>query len=223
MSKTAHFFVDEADTVESSLRLTLTHDTRDNPFVPTRGDKVSVFGNLSGGPLGFDTDTYGLGLNGKRYVSLWWGHVLSLRYRYEVVDEYGSTDLMPIGSRLFLGGGRTLRGFDYRDVGPKVQRADLLEGSDSYRPVGGRSLALAGAEYAVPIVTNFRLATFYDTGNVWWDAYELELDDFASSWGVGLRLDIPGFPIRVDRAWVIEKDDDLTDEDAWTIWIGYDY
>ena len=34
---------------------------------------------------------------------------------------------------------------------------------------------------------------------------------------------LPGFPIRIDRAWVIEKDVDLTDEDKWVIWIGHEY
>ena len=64
---------------------------------------------------------------------------------------------------------------------------------------------------------------FYDTGNVWRDAYELDTSDLASSAGVGLRLDMPGFPIRIDRGWIIEPDDELTDDDPWVVWIGYDY
>jgi len=40
---------------------------------------------------------------------------------------------------------------------------------------------------------------------------------------MGIRLDMPGFPIRIDRAWAIEKDDEYTQEDNWVIWIGYDY
>jgi outer membrane protein assembly factor BamA len=60
-------------------------------------------------------------------------------------------------------------------------------------------------------------------GGVWRDAYEFNADNLASSTGVGLRLDMPGFPIRIDRAWDVEADDELTDTDNWVIWIGYDY
>jgi hypothetical protein len=34
---------------------------------------------------------------------------------------------------------------------------------------------------------------------------------------------MPGFPIRVDRAFVMDPDDEYTDADDWVIWIGYDY
>jgi hypothetical protein len=37
-----------------------------------------------------------------------------------------------------------------------------------------------------------------------------------------VRLDVPGFPIRIDRAWAVEKDRDITKEDEWVVWIGFD-
>lgn len=220
-----YFFEQERNATESSLKMTLTHDTRDNPFFPSRGNKVSAFGKVAGGIFGFDTDVYNLGFRSWHYLPLWYGHVLSLRTRYEVVEAYGDIEDVPISHRLFLGGGRTLRGFDYRDVGPKVIREATSAGvtTVSHRPYGGQSLALASLEYTVPLVARVRLAGFYDTGNAWRDLYELDLNDLASSAGVGIRLDMPGFPIRVDRAWVLEKDDELTDKDSWVVWIGYDY
>jgi len=48
------------------------------------------------------------------------------------------------------------------------------------------------------------------------------VDHTASSTGVGVRFDMPGFPIRIDRAWEVEKDNDLTDVDEWVFWIGFD-
>jgi len=216
-----YFFEREEDRTESSLRLTLTHDTRNNPFIPTRGTRVTLFGSVSGGYLGFDTDVYGLGARVVQYVPLWFGHVLSARARYEIVEAYGDAETVPIGNRLFAGGGRTIRGFDYRDVGPKV----IPVGSSTvrYRPVGGQSLAIATAEYTVPLVEGLRLAAFYDIGNVWREPYEFDPDRLASSAGIGARIDLPGFPVRIDYAWVIDKDHPITDEDPWVIWIGYDY
>lgn len=225
-SSEEEYYFREEDRLSSSLKTTLTHDTRDNPFIPTRGNRVKLFTSISGGPLGFDTDIYELGISATRYMPLWYKHVLSVCARCETVEEYGDTTEVPIGDRLFIGGGRTLRGFEYRDVGPKVIRTvETEEGGEEiyHRPVGGKSLAMASAEYTIPIVSGIRIATFFDIGNVWGDAYDFQLDRLASSAGVGIRLDIPGFPIKVDRAWVIEKDDEFTDMDAWVFWIGYDY
>jgi outer membrane protein insertion porin family len=217
----AYDLLQNEDRMESTLSLTLTHDTRNNPLVATRGLRASVFGELSGGPLGFDTDIYQVGAQASQYIPLWWKHVLSLRARYEVVEPYGDTEEVPLADRLFLGGGHTLRGFQWRDVGPKAVPAGGPEGA--YKSVGGRTLAMASAEYTVPIVEILRLACFYDIGNVWRDAYATDFTPLASSAGVGIRVDIPGFPIRVDRAWVIEKDRPITKEDPWVVWIGYDF
>jgi len=207
------------DDIKSQLRLTFTHDTRNHPFIPTEGRRVSIFGKVAGGPLGFDTDVFGMGIRAKQYMSLWYGHVLSLYGRWETIDEYGDTDEIPIAERLFIGGGRTLRGYDYRDVGPKA-RPEPDDGS--HRPYGGRSLGMASLEYTVPIVEGIRLAGFFDIGNVWPDSYDLDLSNLASSAGVGIRFDLPGFPIRIDRAWTIDKDNEITDEEHWVFWIGYD-
>lgn len=215
-------FEREEDFTKSSLRLTLTHDVRDNPFVPTRGQRMVAYGELTGGPLGFDTDIYELGFRTTHYVPLWFGHVFNFRTRMAVVDTYGETEEVPIGDRMFMGGGRTLRGFKYRDVGPKVRLADQQEDDRYHKHVGGRSLAMANVEYTIPLISGLRLAFFYDIGNVWREAYTYHFDNMASSAGIGLRLDVPGFPVRVDRGWVLDADSPYTDEDAWVIWIGFD-
>jgi outer membrane protein insertion porin family len=208
--------------VASSVSSTWTRDTRDNFFVPTRGSKVYAQGTLMGGPLGFDTELYDLEAGGSLYVPLWWRHVLSFRARGEVVEAYGSTDQVPLSERLFAGGARTVRGFRYRWVGPKAERAD---GTPEVRPAGGQSLAVASAEYTVPIpgIPKFRFATFYDIGNVWYDPYDFDLSKYAAGAGVGLRLDIPGFPMRFDYAWPVKKDDPRSRTENWSFWIGYGF
>lgn len=215
------YFTEINNTIKSTFGVKLTHDTRNSPFVPTRGDRFVAGADLSGGPMGFDTEIYELSATGAHYQPLWWKHVLSLRTRAEVVEAYGDMDEVPISDRLFLGGGRTVRGYHYRDVGPKAIRT-LESGEVIHRPIGGNSMAMASAEYAVPIVSALRLAAFYDVGNVWRDSYEFDLSDLASSYGVGLRFDIPGFPIRIDYAWPLEKDSPLTNTDRWNFWIGFE-
>lgn len=215
-------FSDEAGRyMASRLRLNWSQDMRDRPFVPTRGYQLSAFTGASGGILAGDLDVYEVGLNARYYLPLWFGHVLSLRGRMDVVDRFDG-DLPPIPERLFLGGGRTLRGFGYREVGPKAVPADASPGSRRYRPLGGRSLLLMSTEYTVPVFGMLRLAGFSDAGNLWSDAFDFDVEDLAISGGVGLRVDIPGFPIRLDYAWILRRDDPLTDTTRWVIWIGYD-
>ena len=220
------YFDQDTHWVNSLVGITLAHDARDNPMVATRGKRMSVSAELHGGPVGGDIDSYGLAAESSWYLPLWRKHVLSARLKYEVVDAYGTSDDVPVSERLFLGGGRTLRGFDFREVGPKVVRTiTASDGSTSQtvRPAGGQSLVLGNVEYWIPLVTGIRFATFFDVGNVWRDAYELHPDDLAMSYGMGIRFDIPGFPIRIDRGWILEKDDPLTGADEWVFWIGYDF
>lgn len=228
----AYVVVDQGDTnvvyfsdprrIASSFSTTWTRDTRDNFFVPTRGSKLYAQGTVMGGPLGFDTEIYNLETGGQLYIPLWWKHVLSFRARAEVVDTYGSEEDVPISEKLFAGGARTIRGFRYRWVGPKAVRAD---GSPDVRTPGGQSLAIANAEYTVPIpgIPKFRFATFYDIGNVWYDPYEFDLSQYAAGAGIGLRLDIPGFPMRFDYAWPVKKDDPRSRTENWSFSIGYGF
>ncbi len=104
------------------------------------------------------------------------------------VDTWGDGQRVAIFDRLFLGGANNLRGFNYRDVGPKDVNGE---------PLGGKTLARATVELTFPIIEKVRAAVFYDIGFV-------EPRSFnpggraASDVGVGLRLDLPIGPLRLD-------------------------
>jgi outer membrane protein insertion porin family len=185
---------EEGTRTKSWMRLSSSRDTRDSVFVPTRGNETTLSATLAGGPLGADTDLYQLEARSSQYIPLWFDHVFNLRCWVSVVEEYGDSDEVPIFDRLFLGGARTLRGFAFRDVGPH---------DDEGEPLGGRSGSYATAEYTLPIIDNFRFAVFYDIGMVWEKAYHFDTE-LNSDWGIGLRIDIPGFPLRLDYAWPID-------------------
>jgi len=196
VSETASYQIkrEEGRRSKSWMRLAASRDTRDNVFLPTRGNQLTLSTTLAGGPLGGETDLYKLEARGSQFFPLWFDHVLNIRGWTIVVEEYGNSDYVPIFDRLFLGGARTLRGFEYRDVGPR---------DDEGEPIGGRTSAFASAEYTIPIVTKLRFALFYDVGMVWNEAYEMDTE-INSDWGIGLRIDMPGFPLRLDYAWPID-------------------
>ncbi|OGV42409.1 MAG: outer membrane protein assembly factor BamA [Lentisphaerae bacterium GWF2_57_35] len=206
---------EEGRRTKSSMTLEVVHDSRDNVFIPTRGNRSTASATLAGGPFGGNTDLYQFQLRGSQYFPIWFDHVFNLRGWASIVEEYGDSDRVPIFDRLFLGGARTLRAFKYRDVGPKDENGE---------PIGGKSAIYGTAEYSIPVAEKLRLAVFYDTGMVWADAYEFNLGDLNSGVGTGVRLDFPGFPIQLDYSWPIEADE-FNDRPSgrFSFWIGYTY
>lgn len=185
---------EKGDWVKSSVLASITRDTRDQFLVPTSGTRTRLTGTVSGGPMQGDIDIFSLELMASQHWNPWFDHVISFRERVGVVDSYGSSDRVPIFDRFFLGGPFSLRGFNYRRVGPVDEERE---------PIGGRSMAFASAEYTVPVVEAVRLAAFYDVGMVWEDAWQFN-SDINSNYGFGVRFDIPMFPIRLDYAWPLE-------------------
>jgi outer membrane protein insertion porin family len=172
-----------------------------------------VAGTLAGGVLGGETDFYGIESQVSQYWPIWFDHVINLRGWIAFVEEYGDSDFVPIFDRLFLGGARTLRGFEYREVGPKDETGE---------PIGGRSAAYVTFEYNIPLVDKFRVAAFYDMGMVYEEAFTIDAGDYNSDVGLGIRLDFPGFPLRFDYAWPIEADEFNDDSNGrFQFSIGY--
>ena len=189
---------EEGSNIQSSLKLSFTRDTRDSFYVAHRGNRSQLSTKVAGGPLGFDTDLYNVEFRSSQYIPMPFDHVLNLRGTVETVKEYGDSDRVPIFDRLFMGGARTVRGFDYRDIGPR---------DDTGEAVGGKSSVYGTAEYVVPVLDSFRLAGFYDFGAVNEEAWDFGLDAINSSYGFGVRLDLPGFPLQLDYSWPLEADE----------------
>lgn len=204
---------EEGSNIKSQVGVELIHDSRDSAFVPTKGNRSELSSFVSGGPLGGDVEIYGLEAQASQYVPVWYDHVFSVKLWASTVQEWGDSDHVPIFDRLFLGGARTLRGFKFRDVGPKDETGE---------PIGGSSAWYATLEYTIPVVQNVRFATFFDIGMVTEDSYEFDFGDYNSDYGIGLRLDFPGFPLRLDYAWPLETDD-FNDRDSgrFQFSIGY--
>lgn len=205
---------EEGNALRSAVTLALTRDTRDQTFIPTRGNQTRLETGVAGGPLGGDADWYRLEGNSTQYVRLWGGHVLMLRARAGSIEEYDDSVRVPIYDRYFLGGPNSIRAFKYRDVGPRDDHGDVI---------GGRSMAFASAEYIIPVVKYVRLAAFWDGGMVWTDAGQFD-GRWNDGYGFGLRLDIPMLPLRLDYAWPIRTDDYNDDPSGrFSFMIGYGF
>ena len=202
--------------LNSIARLYWSYDSRNSAFVPTRGIQATVFGEMAEGGIG-DNEFWKAGVQYKQWFPLpWWGHVFSLRGRLETVDATNGE--LPVYERLFLGGPRTVRGVEYRDMGPKLYRGERK----THAAIGGKTMLLVTPEYTIPIVKAVRFAVFSDIGSLSPDEADPEFSDVTVSVGCGLRLDIPGFPIRLDVAKPICEDDSYTDEEVFSFMIGFE-
>ena len=205
------------DNWEVPLRLFWEDDTRDTFRFATKGHRASIYGDLVGG----DNSYWKTGFNYRQYFPVWkkYGHVLTVGVRGETVDTF--SDELPIYDKLFLGGPRTIRGVEYRDIAPRVWKYENKKGK--YAAWGGKTSWLINGEYAVPVVKYVRIAAFTDLGSVGEDEFDFNTDYFCWSIGCGLRLDIESFPIRLDFAVPVVEPDDDVDKEVFSFTIGYDF
>jgi outer membrane protein insertion porin family len=213
----------KGSTVESKIFGSVTYDSRDNPLLSRRGRRIIFSPYLTGGFLGGDTQVYGLDLEGSQYFHLPWDMILLINGEIATVNVWNQPETttilvyptpaphssatptpvpteianVPIFNRLFLGGSNNLRGFPYREVGPKDQFGE---------PIGGQSMARTTIELTFPIIEKARGAIFYDMGYVHQGPWTFGWDNMASDVGVGIRLDLPIGPLRLDYGYPVMRD-----------------
>jgi outer membrane protein insertion porin family len=183
----------------SSVSLGLTRDTRDSIVFPHRGAISSITAEFAG--LGGDAEFMKIEALGSQYfvpIERFPEHIVRVAGEAGMGTGYGNTGEIPLSERFFLGGD-TLRGFEFRDVGPKDENDE---------PLGGEAMVVGSIEYTFPLISKIRGAAFFDAGNV----YETPSDfmsGIVASVGMGVRLNLPVGPIKLDYGIPV-----ITDE--WT-------
>src|SRR6266436_1074000 len=193
----SEFILSQAgSTLESKIFSSVVFDSRDSALLSRRGQRVTFSPFFTGGPLGGDTQVYAFDLEGSQYFHLPKDLILLINGEIATVSQWGSGTEVPIYERLFLGGSNNLRGFPFREVGPK----------QNGEPIGGKSMARSTVELTFPIIEKARGAIFYDTGFVNYSQWSFGFNNIASDVGIGLRLDLPIGPLRLDYGYPIQRD-----------------
>lgn len=119
----------------------------------------------------------------------------------------------PIYERFYLGGAGSMRGFDFRGVGPH----------QSDDPVGGDTLFLATVEYTFPVLGDVvRGVIFTDVGTLNKDTGSFS--NMRAAVGFGLRIFSPQVPIPISIDFgfpIMKEDDDDTQVVSFTIALGF--
>ena len=202
------------DKFKSQVGPSLVWDSRDSVFLTRKGTRAELSTYLAGGFLGGDVNIYGFHLEASHFISLPWDTILTINGEISGVSGWDGSSQVPIFERLYLGGANSLRGFKFRDIGPKDVNGE---------PVGGRSLARLTVEYTFPIIDRVRGAVFYDAGFVNRGSFDYDPSNLASDAGIGLRLDLPIGPIRLDYGIPVQKGDATSNSGHFNFNVGYQY
>ena len=111
------------------------------------------------------------------------------------VDEFRA---LPPSERFFAGGDKSIRGYDYQDLGP-------INSSGSV--IGGRYLGVMSFELEKYFTDSWGAAAFIDSGNAFGGPGENT--GLKTGAGLGLRWRSPVGPVRVDLAHPLDDDDTL--------------
>ncbi len=197
---------EEGDYLRSAVGANWIYDSRDSTILPRSGERIDVGLTLAGGIFGGDVDTITFSTQAQKYWNLRWDTIFSVNGELAFVDALSGD--VPIFERMFLGGGRTLRGFEFRDVGPR----DVAGGTDEV--IGGQSLGFVSFEYTVPVIDTVRAAVFYDVGFVNAGSWDISPDDLYSDVGIGVRIQLPisPLPLALDYAIPVSSPDDEADK-----------
>lgn len=171
----------------SRLRAFTTFDNRDNVFSPTKGRVISLNGELIGSFLGGDQEFYILRSGYTEYFTFHKKHQIEFQARLATSQAFGKSSTTPAFDRFFAGGLGTVRGFNYRRVGPQ----------EDGEAIGGQTLAVANLDYTFPLpfLDAFRGVVFIDAGSVSPDSYNIDFGKFAISVGPGIKVKTPIGPL----------------------------
>src|SRR5207302_3989523 len=87
---------EEGTTTKSMISTGLVWDRRDNPFLTRRGERVSLSGYVTGGPLSGDEQVYGVDLEATKYVRVWKDVILLADVEAATVEPWGGSDTKSI-------------------------------------------------------------------------------------------------------------------------------
>lgn len=187
----------QADYVHLHLAVIQKWDYRDNPVLPKDGWHVEVPVRI-GAAIGDETDAYlKLGAEGG------WYHMFNANWHLgiggfaEFVLPGNELSDLPVDLRLFNGGARSVRSFPERELGP----------SFAGDPFGGDFSWAVNTELSRNISGPLRALVFLDAGAVTGDYIPPRGGGLELAAGLGLRLDLPIGPVRLEYGHSLTQDD----------------
>lgn len=150
-----------------SLTLSAVTDKRDDLWNPHNGYRLNGSLEYAGGVLGGDSNFVKAQASGSGYWEFVDGHVLAGR-----ISGGTSVDVLPDSEKFAIGGGDSLRGYDYGEF-------------------EGDRMLFMNAEYRFDVVNGIQGVVFCDVGQAWDKGESIKLSDFNIGYGLGVRVTVP--------------------------------
>ncbi|MDR2905986.1 MAG: outer membrane protein assembly factor BamA [Helicobacteraceae bacterium] len=216
----SQFYVN-GETAKLSLTPFVNYDSTDDYYLPREGATFSQSLEFAG--FGADEEytrsSTSLGVYKGFEEYLEYDLILRYRARFQIVQaNIDDVKTYPIGSRLFLGGTRSVRGYQSGTIAPYQYNSDGTIAKDGDTPlyIGGKRAFNNSAELSIPLIpeSNMRLTTFFDYGAIGVD----DLSMARKSWGWALEWISPMGPLQFIFAYPIaKKEEDITSRFEFTL------
>lgn len=163
------------------------------PSRPRRAHRLTFSVSGTDEILGSDTAFVQLESTGKMILPLWTTARLLVRGEagWTIKDEFKD---LPFSVRYFAGGDDSVRGYDYKSLGPTDADGNVVGGSDKL---------VGSVEFDQTVFGNWSLAAFVDVGNAFDSFNNLSLK---TGVGAGIRWYSPLGPIRFDVGVPLDND-----------------
>jgi len=171
--------------ITSSIIPTIYRSTVDSPLTPTRGTMYLASCKFSGGILGGEIDLIKPRFSFTHFQPIVKGHVFGFHVEYQYVKPREGSDL-PFWERFYLGGERSIRGYDVYSIGPR---------NAQYQNIGGDKSLVFNFEYTIPVGGPLYAIFFYDAGNAYGTWQKLSLSNLYTSAGLEMRIFVPALRI----------------------------
>ena len=190
----------------AALPLFAGFDTSDDLLDPTRGFRLNATVRPETSVRGAFRPYVATILEGTAYYPVRDDLVIAGRVRVGSIQGVERNDLAP-SRRLYSGGGGSVRGFGFQELGPRVEIIEIDEEtgepSSTFRYIGGRSLNEFALEARYRF-GNFGIVPFIDAGQAYTGTLP-EFSDIRFGVGVGARYYTNFGPLRIDVATPINR------------------
>ncbi len=169
----------------SSIMPVIYRSTVDSPLTPSRGTLYLASCKFAGSFLGGDISLIKPRFEWAFFHPLFRNHVIGLHAEYSFIETIGESAI-PIWEKFYLGGERSIRGYDIYTIGPRNQY-----GSN----IGGDKSIVMNAEYILHVGGPLYAILFFDAGNTIPMNQKINFRDLYTSKGLEFRVFVPALRV----------------------------
>ncbi len=169
----------------SYIMPSIYRSTIDSPLTPTRGSLYMASCKFAGGLLGGEIDIIKPRFEFSFFHPVIKNHVFGFHLEYSFIKNFGNI-AVPFWEKFFLGGERSIRGYDIYTIGPFSEQGTNM---------GGDKSLFFNTEYIIPVGGPLYAIFFYDAGNAYAADQKISFSNMFTSTGLEMRIFVPALRV----------------------------